>query len=99
MKVLHFMELKQDLIDFFYVFRTVPVMPLKLYIITPTRAQVTNKRILVKDIRYNPTCFGALRHHHQRKNIRTLSAKDLIDFFRKGCCFKGKDVEVGAAAL
>jgi hypothetical protein len=49
----------------FYVVHTVHVMPLKLYKITPTCAQVTNKRILVKAIAYNLTCFDALRHHRQ----------------------------------
>jgi hypothetical protein len=51
----------------FYVVSTVHVMSLKLYIITPTRAPVTNKRILVKYISYNRTRFGAVRHHHQAK--------------------------------
>jgi hypothetical protein len=52
-------------------------MSLKLYIITPTRAQVTNKRIVVKDISYNPTCFGALRHNRQSKYTKILSDKRL----------------------
>jgi hypothetical protein len=55
----------------------VHTLSLKLYIITPIHAQITNKRILVKDIRYNLTCFGALRHHHQGKNIKTFSDKTL----------------------
>jgi hypothetical protein len=50
---------------------------LKLYVITQTCSQVTNNRILVKDISYNPTCFGALRHHDQGKNTKTLSDKTL----------------------
>jgi hypothetical protein len=49
----------------FNAVRTVHVLALQLHIITPTRAQVTNKRILLKDISYSPTCFGAVRHHHQ----------------------------------
>jgi hypothetical protein len=42
-------------------------MSLKLYISTPTQAEVRNKRILVTDTRHNPTCFGALMHHHKGK--------------------------------
>jgi hypothetical protein len=38
-----------------YIVHTVHLMSLKLYIITPPHAQVTNKSIVVKDIRYNPT--------------------------------------------
>jgi hypothetical protein len=53
---------------------------IKLYTLTPTRKQVTNRRNLAKDIRYNPTCFGALRHHHQGKNTKTLSDKTLDDW-------------------
>jgi hypothetical protein len=47
--------------------RVKTVYTLKLYIITPTHAEVTNKIILVKDISYNLTSFGVLRHHHQGK--------------------------------
>jgi hypothetical protein len=49
---------------YFCVGRTMHVISLKLYVITPTRAQATNKRILEKDISYNATCFGALRHRN-----------------------------------
>jgi hypothetical protein len=50
---------------------------LELHTITPTHAQVATRRILVKDISYTLTCFGALRHHHQGKNIKTLNDKTL----------------------
>jgi hypothetical protein len=49
---------------------------LKLYIITPTPTKVTNKRILVKDIRYNLLCFGALTHNHQGKNIKNTEQQN-----------------------
>jgi hypothetical protein len=47
----------------------------KNYIITPTLLPVTNKRILVKDTSYNPTCFGALRYHHQGENKKHWTIK------------------------
>jgi hypothetical protein len=54
-------------------------MSLKIYKSTPTGAQVTNKTTSVKNLNYIPTYFGALRHHHQGKNVQTLSDKTLDD--------------------
>jgi hypothetical protein len=49
----------------------------RLYIMTPTLPQDTNKRISVKYIIYNPICFGVLRHHPQGKNVKTRNDKTL----------------------
>jgi hypothetical protein len=66
------------------------IMSPKLYIITPTHAQVTNNIISVEGIRYNPTCFGALRipsSGEERKNTQQQDTRWLDAALVDSQCF------------